>query len=55
MNKEKQKIEEVNNFCLKQMEESTGKQDTFDEGIWLICSMIHKNITCGVKLEVIKW
>ena len=49
------KIDEINHFCLKQMEESTGKQNTFDQGLWLICSSIHKNIMSGEKLEVIKW
>jgi len=46
--------EEINHFCLKQMEESVDKPDLFNQGLWLVCSKIHRHIVCRSELEVIK-
>ena len=49
------KVDEINQFCLKQMEESVDKPGGFNNGMWLVCCKIHGYIV-GLrgKLEIIK-
>ena len=47
-------IDEINRFCLKQMEESVDKPSLFNEGLWLVCSKIHRYIASIGELGVIK-
>lgn len=49
-------IKRINRYCLEQKKESADFHDEYHEGIWLMCSYIHKFIVTDGKdkLEIVK-